>query len=375
MLNGNPKARFPLAQQVAYLDTAAEGLPPAGCEQALGAYLREKYRGTLGHEHLFEAQLETECLVARLLGTAAENVVLLANASEPLNLLANSIEWRPGDRVLVTDLEFPSNVLPWLRKKALGVELEVLPTEHGKVELEQFLSRITEKTRVVAVSLVSYKSGTRIPFLRELAEVTHRAGGILCVDATQALGRVPVSVEGVDFLVASGYKWLLGMHGLGVVYFAPDLREQLRPQTIGWYSVQDLFSPSRFERFIYNDSARSLQPGMPNFPAMYALKNGVEYLLSIGVERIDQELRPLVSELREGLRDLGTDLLTPCDSKYASGIVAFANPDPEAIGASLQRAGVVVWVGDGRVRASVHVYNDRTDVRRCLEALRTILPS
>jgi selenocysteine lyase/cysteine desulfurase len=369
MLNGNRKARFPLAQEVAYLDTAAEGLPPSGCEQALGAYLHEKYRGTLGHERLFEAQLETECLVARLLGTSAENIVLLAN------LLANSIEWRPGDRVLVTDLEFPSNVLPWLRKKALGVELEVLPTEQGKVELEHFQSRITEKTRVVAVSLVSYKTGTRLPFLRELAEITHRAGGILCVDATQALGRVPVSVEGVDFLVASGYKWLLGMHGLGVVYFAPDLREQLRPQTIGWYSVQDLFSANRFERFIYNDSARSLQPGMPNFPAMYALKNGLEYLLSIGVDRIDQELRPLVAELREGLLDLGTDLLTPCDSKYASGIVAFANADPEAIGASLQRAGVLVWVGDGRVRASVHVYNDRTDVQRCLEELRNILPS
>ncbi len=375
MLNGNRKARFPLAQEVAYLDTAAEGLPPAGCEQALGAYLREKYRGTLGHERLFEAQLETEFLVARLLGTAAENVVLLANASEPLNLLANSIAWRPGDRVLVTDLEFPSNVLPWLRKKAVGVELEVLPTEHGTVDLEQFQSRITEKTRVVAVSLVSYKSGTRIPFLRELAQATHRVGGILCVDATQALGRVPVSVEGVDFLVASGYKWLLGMHGLGAVYFAPALREQLRPQTIGWYSVQDLFSPNRFERFLYSDSARCLQPGMPNFPAMYALKNGVEYLLSIGVERIDLELRPLVSELREGLQNLGASLLTPCDSKYASGIVAFASADPETIGASLQRAGVVVWVGDGRVRASVHVYNDRADVQRCLEELRTILPS
>ena len=375
MLDGNLKARFPLAGELAYLDTAAEGLPAPGCEEALREYWREKSRGALGLEHYFQTQLETERAVAQLLGTTAEDIVLLANASEPLNVLANSIDWLPGDRVLVTDLEFPSGVLPWLRMKPLGVEVEVLPTERGVVELGQFQSRITEKTRVVLVSQVSYKSGTQIGFLRELAEVTHRAGGILCVDATQAMGRVPVSVEGIDFLVASSYKWLLGSHGLGVVYFAPALRQRLLPRTAGWWSVQDLFSPHRFERFSHRDGARSWQPGMPNFPAIYALKTGIEYLLQVGVERIDQELRPLVTELREGLQDLGANLLTPCEPRYASGIVSFANEHAEAIGAALGRAGVVVWVGDGRVRASVHLYNDRADIRRCLEALRPIFSS
>ena len=373
MLDGNLKALFPLAEEVAYLDTAAEGLPAPGCAEALRAYLRQKCRGALGLEHYLQTQLETERAVARLLGTAAQDVVLLANASEPLNLLANSIDWRPGDRVLVTDLEFPSSVLPWLRMKPLGVEVEVIPSDCGIVELEQFQSRITEHTRVVAVSQVSYKSGTQIWYLRDLAEATHRAGGILCVDATQALGRVPVSVEGVDFLVASGYKWLLGVHGLGVVYFAPALRQRLLPQTVGWYSVEDLFRPDRFERFSYKDGAGSLQPGMPNFPAIYALKTAVEFLLSIGVERINRELCPLVAELREGLQDLGASLLTPRDPRYASGIVAFADEQAASIGAALQSAGVVVWVGDGRVRASVHLYNDRADIRCCLAALQTIL--
>jgi selenocysteine lyase/cysteine desulfurase len=375
ILDGNRKAPFPMAREVAYLDTAAEGLPAPGCEESLRAYWREKSRGALGLEHYFQTQLDTERAIARLLGTDTEDVVLLANASEPLNLLANSIDWRAGDRVLVTDLEFPSGVLPWLRMKPLGVEVEVLPTERGVVELAEFQSRITERTRVVMVSQVSYKSGTQIPFLRDLGEVTHRAGGILCVDATQALGRVPVSVRGVDFLVASAYKWLLGTHGLGVVYFAPALRKRLLPQTIGWWSVQDLFSPHRFERFSRRDGARSWQPGMPNFPAIYALKAGVEYLLHLGVERIDQELRPLMNELRHGLQDLGANLLTPCDPKYASGIVSFANEQAEAVGAALAQAGVLVWVGDGRVRASVHLYNDRADIRRCLDALRPIFSS
>src|SRR5207249_4599100 len=106
-------------------------------------------------------------------------------------------------------------------------------------------------------------------------------------------------------------------------------RHRIRPPTIGWWSVQDLFSPDRFERFSYQDGARSLQPGMPNFPAIYALKTGIEYLLRIGVERIYRELHPLVAELREGLQNLGANLLTPADPKYASGIVAFASDDAE----------------------------------------------
>lgn len=369
MTIGMNRAAFPRAREVAYLDTAAEGLPPEGCATALEEYLRAKRSGTPGRKRIHEMERETECAVARLLGTSAEHVALLANASEALNLLANSIEWRPGDRVLLTDLEFPSNVVAWLRLEELGVEVDVIPSERGVVSLEQFRERLNGRTRLVSVSQVSYKSGTQIPFLAELSAEAHRAGALFCIDATQALGRVPVSVEGVDFLVASSYKWLLGTHGLGVVYFSPRVQERLRPGTAGWYSVERLFRPDRFERFDYKSGARSLQAGMPNFPAIYALKAGVDYLLQFGVERIDRELRPLVSALRQGLDALGLDLLTPREARYQSGIVSFAHHSPEDLSAELERNGIIVWGGDGRVRVSVHLYNDRDDIRRCLEAL------
>ena len=367
------KAGFPRACEVAYLDTAAEGLPPKGCAEALEAYLREKGRGSSGRARIYEMQRETECSVARLLGTSAENIALLANASEALNLLANSIDWRPGDRVLLTDLEFPSNVLAWLRLKDLGVQLDVIPTERGVVCLDQFRERLDERTRLVSVSQVSYKSGTHIPFLAQLAKETHRAGALFCVDATQALGRVPVSVEGVDFLVGSSYKWLLGTHGLGIVYCSPSLYEQLGLGNAGWYSVEHLFRSDRFERFDYKAGARRLQAGMPNFPAIYALKVGVDYLLQFGVERIDRELRPVIAELRQGLEALGLDLLTPAEPDYNSGIVSFAWPSPESLALELERQGIIVWGGDGRVRVSAHLYNDRDDIRRCLEALESLV--
>jgi selenocysteine lyase/cysteine desulfurase len=361
---------FPLAREVAYLDTAAEGLPPLACEAALTAYWREKSRGTPGRARLFEKQRETEESVARLLGTSAQNIALLANSSEALNLLANSIDWREGDEVLISDLEFPSNVVVWLRLKELGVRLIVIPTRGGVLRLEDWTARLSRRTRVVSVSQVSYKTGTQMPFLTTLTEEAHRAGALFCVDATQALGRVPVSVKGVDYLVASSYKWLLGTHGLGVVYMSPETREQVRPRTAGWYSVDSVFHPDRFESFTPKRCAGQLQSGMPNFPGLFALDAGVQFLLSVGIERLDRELRPLIRALRDGLAEQGLDLLTPAAPEFASGIVSFACDEAAARADWLAEQDVIVWGGDGRVRISVHVYNDANDIHRCLDAIR-----
>lgn len=367
------KDLFPLTRQVSYLDTAAEGLPPLTGEAALTEYWHAKSRGTPGRAHLFAKQKETEEAAAKLLTTSAENVVLLANASEALNLFANSIDWNPGDEVLISDLEFPSNVLVWLRLKEMGVRLSVIPTSGGALALEDWTSRLSQRTRVVSTSQVSYKTGTQIPFMSELAEEAHRAGALFCVDATQALGRVPVSVEGVDYLVASTYKWLLGSHGLGVVYISPGMRDRLRPRTAGWYSVESLFYPERFEAFTPKRTAGQLQSGMPNFPGIYVLKAGIDFLLSVGVERFNCDLRPLVKTLHDGLQDQGLNLLTPASPEFASGIVSFECEEPAAIAARLEDEHIVVWGGDGRIRVSLHVYNDQEDVDRFLQAIRRLV--
>jgi selenocysteine lyase/cysteine desulfurase len=368
MIDEQKASRFPGTEGRTYLDTAAEGLPPASMVDALQEYARDKNLGTPGRVRLHEVERGVTASAARLLGAPAEDVVLLPNASEGLNLLANSPQWSGGE-VLISDLEFPSNVAPWLRLRGQGVSLKVMPTRHGTVTLDDYLSRMTSATRLVSVSQVSYKSGTQISFLRELSEEVHGRGALLCVDATQALGRVPVSVEGVDFLVASTYKWLLGSHGLGVVYASPALREELRGSTAGWYSIQDLFSPHRFEAFSHKDGAAALMAGMPNFPGIYALREGLNAILAEGPERIDERLRPLVRELREGLAERGFDLLTPAGEEFASGIVAFTHHKPEWLGAELARQNVIVWAGDGRVRVSVHLYNNAADIGSFFAAL------
>ena len=368
------KDHFPRTRQIVYLDTAAEGIPPSAAGEALERYWEHKSMGSPGRKRLYETDWETTALAAGLLGAATDDVALLGSASDALNVLANSIDWAPGDEVVIMDLEFPSNVLPWLHLGRKGVQVKLVRSRNGGVDLEDFLKAIGPRTRLVTVSQVSYKSGAQISFLAELAAAAHDAGAVFCLDVTQALGRVPVSIEGVDYLVASSYKWTLGCHGVGIVYLDPSLRQRMVPAAVGWYSVNNLFREDRFESFEPKAGAGCLVTGMPNFPGIYALQAGLRHVTAAGPAEIDRRLRPLITRLRSGLEERGYDLLTPPATDAASGIVAFAHADAERVGAELGERGVNVWAGDGRVRASVHLYNDTSDIEAYLDALDAISP-
>ena len=368
------KALFPRATEVAYLDTSAEGLPVPGCAEAFQQYFRDKSQGTPGRKALHRVEAETIALVAELLATDPENVTFLANASDAFNLLANSLEWHAGDEIIISDLEFPSNVLPWLRLQQRGVRVVLISAVAGAMTWQRVTAHITARTRLISLSLVSYWSGAYLPDVPRIAEAARRVGAILSIDATQAFGRCPVSLEGVDFLMSSSFKWLLGPHGLGIVYISPSFRDRLaNPASIGWYSVGNVFSADRFERYDLKPGARCLAAGMPNFLSIYGLRASLSFLRDIGIHRIFENLRPVVDQLRRGCSTLGCDMLTPAEEQFASGVVAFRHPRADRIGAALAQRNIVVWGGDNRVRASVHLYNDTGDVTRFLEALEAVL--
>lgn len=362
---------FAAPEGTVYLDTAAEGIPPPAAQEAVACYLRDKGRGSAGRAAMFEQEHALKEEAARLLGAAPDSIALLSSASEGLNLLANSIAWRPGDEVVTTDLEFPSGVLAFLRLRERGVRLRVVRSHGGAVTAAAICNALGPATRLLVLSQVSYKTGANLDSIRAIASQAHQAGALVCVDATQALGRVPVSIDGADFLVASSYKWMLGLHGLGLTYVSPGLWEKLEPASLGWYSVSDLFGRNRFEAYQAKPGAARLMAGMPNFAPIYALRRSLELLRRAGVNEIHAQSAPVVAAIREGFERLRLAVLTP--PGYPSGIVSFEHPDCARIGAALAARNVVVWAGDGRVRASVHLYNSAGDAAALLESLEAVL--
>jgi selenocysteine lyase/cysteine desulfurase len=367
------KHRFSTAQQFVYLDTAAEGLLLPEWEEALGEYCSAKARGSPADKDFYRVEAETVELCADFLGTQPANVVLLSNTSAAIIALAGAIDWKPADEVIISDLDFPSGVLPWLRLRKLGIKVTLVRSDAGVLRWEQFAEVMSPQTRLISLSLVSYKTGTYLPFIAKLAREANRVGAIVCIDATQALGRCPVSLDGVDYLMSSTHKWLLGPHGLSIVYVSSELRKNLDPVGVGWWSVENIFTEDRFERYKLKDGAACLSPGMPSFLPMYLLSRSIGFIQDAGVQRVYESLKPVVAALREGLAGLGLDLLTPASPEFASGIVSFAHQNAQELGALLEQNGVIVWADDGRVRSSVHLYNDAMDVKRYLEVLKRVL--
>jgi cysteine desulfurase / selenocysteine lyase len=366
------KQFFPRALEVAYLDSAAEGLPAPGSAEAAARYFRDKHLGSPGRRYFYEVEAETLALAATLMGAGSNDVTLLSNASEALYLIAGSLQWRPGDEVIISELEFPSNVLPWLRLREQGVKVIYVPDDKGVLHWGTVAEHITARTRLVSLSLVSYKTGAYLRGVPELSAAIRKVGGFLSIDGTQALGRCPVSLDGVDYFMSSSFKWLMGPHGLGLVYLSPEFRKYIQPPSLGWHSVKNAFSFDRFERYSLKEGAGCLAAGMPNFLSIYALRESLRFLLQANVSTIYKELQPVVEKLRHGFERLGCDMLTPAGSEWASGIVAFRHDRSDEIGAALERERVIVWGGDNRVRASVHLYDDMDDIDHCLAALSSV---
>jgi|SRR6185437_9652108 len=364
---------FPAALQSAYLDTAAEGLPVPAMERALSEYAEQKARGTPGRLKHFTKEMEARELAAQLLGTDVLTVTFAPSTSDALNILAASFPFKPGDEIVISDLEFPSNVLPWLALRRNGVRVVVVPSVAGEVRLQDLLEAITSKTRLVSISLVSYKTGAYFPYISDLAEAAHSVGAALCVDATQALGRCAVTLAGVDYLMASTFKWLMGPHGLAIVYVSPEFRQRFELAGVGWYSVETAFSKDRFERYSLKPGAACIAAGMPNFGSLYSLCESLRFLLSLDLDRERKRVDQLSRELRQSLQEKPVNMLTPESAGLVSGIVSFEHPEAVRVGDILNQLGVIVWAGDGRVRASLHFYNDRSDIVRCVSALDSAL--
>jgi cysteine desulfurase / selenocysteine lyase len=358
-----------------YLNTAAEGLPIATAAAALARALAAKGRGSLGRDTLYAGEARCRAAAADLLGVETSEVALVPSVSDGIDQFVGAFPWRPGDEVLLNDLEFPSNVAPWLSARdRFGARVRVLPTRGGVLEPEDVESALTDQTRVVALSSVSFKSGGRVD-LERIARLVHDAGAAVCLDATQGLGVVSVPKDAWDVVWSSGYKWLLGVHGVAVMAVRRATLDGLRGGAPGWRSVAEPFAADRFERLDWHTDARRFHAGMPAFGPIFVLEDAIAALQAVGIGVIEEHVEHLSQRLMTGLEALGVAPLTPRPPARRAGIVAFETPSFEGIAADLERAGVDVWARDGRVRVSFHCYTSLEDIDRCLEALGGSLPA
>ena len=373
MLTPDTRARdFPGLDGKAYLNTAAEGIPPLAVGEALQQYIRDKQLGMDGREPHFEEWNSARSLVGEMFGLSTDEVTICSCSSEAFNLAVRAAGLQPGDEVIINDLDFPAGSTPWLNDDC-AAEGKIWRHRDWSLELEDLVALLGPRTRVVSTSLVSFFNGFMVP-LNEMIELVHQhSDALVVVDVTQALGRIPLDLSQVDLVISSTHKWILSSHGGGLVGVPSRCADRWTVPVGGWFNLQDAFGSERFDQVVVKPGAAGFTVGMPNFPAVYAIRASLAYIKDTGVEAINAAARPLVESCLAGLADLPVELISPRDPDRLAGIVSFRHPDAEVIHQKLLEENIHVMAHAGRLRVAIHGYNTMDDIERLLAKLRQLL--
>lgn len=362
------KHEFIGLEQCAWLYNGAETPPHRGVMQAMQDYVMARSLGPRGREQHTRVEQQCRANIADLLHGQSQDIALLSNASEAITAIAQSLDFQEGDNIVINTLEFPSGVYPWLMLQARGVEVRRVEHRDWHVSVDDILNAVDERTKLVMTSHVSFVSGARLDY-RTLYRELQETETLLLLDVTQSLGTMPVYMYEADIVVSSSYKWLLSVHGLGILGINPKRLHNFLPAAAGWRSVTDLFTADRFLRFTFAGEARRFELGYPSYPTIYTLAFTSALLRDIGVGRIEEYILHLGQYLIEQLHAKGYTVMTSMDPQCRGGNISFQCAQAEETAERLLQEGVYVWGGDGRIRASIHLFNDRDDIDRLIGLL------
>lgn len=395
------RADFPILSRrigdkpLVYLDSAATSQKPVPVMDAVDRYYRESnanvHRGvhSLGNEatDVFEG---ARARVARFLDAPSpDGVVFLRNTTEALNLVASSYAREllaPGDRIVVTEMEHHSNLVPWqLAAERRGLELAYVPVlDDGTLDMS-VLSRLLEApTRLIALTHQSNVLGTINP-VREITRMAHERGVLVCVDAAQSLPHMPVSVRDldVDFLAFSGHK-MCGPMGAGVLWARPELLERMPPFLGGGSMIMKV----DMQRSSWNTVPHKFEAGTPDVASAAGLAAACDYLDAVGLDAIHAHEQALTAHMVSMLAELGgITVYGPADLAHRGGTVSFnvADVHPHDVGTIVDREGVAVRAGHhccqplmrrfdvaATARASAYLYTTHEEIDALGAALQEV---
>ncbi|RLP95265.1 aminotransferase class V-fold PLP-dependent enzyme [Micromonospora sp. CV4] len=328
-----------------WLNTASYGLPPEPAWTAMQAALADWRVGRTSWEGWGDSVNRARNAFAGLIGVPGEDVAVGATASQMLAPVAAALP--AGSTVVVPEIEFTSNLFPWLVQAERGVTVRTVPAD-------ELVDAIDADTDLVAFSLVQSADGA-VAAYDEIVASARAHGALVVVDASQACGWLPFDGSLADVVVVSGYKWVMGPRGCAYAYLAPSLRDQLRPDAAGWYAGRDPHASYYGPPLRLADDARRFDIS-PAWFSWVGAAPALELVAEIGVPAIQAHNVALANRFLTGLgRPPGE-----------SAIVTVDVPDAER---RLSAAGIRAAVRAGRVRASFHVYSTEADVDAALTAL------
>jgi kynureninase len=373
------RAEFPVLERKAYLISASLGPISNRSRAYLDDYIEAwASKGAPDHvwfEDIFPRMGALKSSFAALAGCDADELAITANISVAISTVASALDFGERNKVVMSELDFPTDGHVWLAQRRRGVEIEWLRSPDGlTIPLEEFDRAIDERTAVVMVNRVLYRSSAILD-AKEVCRIARERGALSFVDDYHGIGIVPLDLHdlGCDVYAAGSLKWLCGGPGLVFLYVRRDLVPELEPLVTGWFAQAEPFSFD-LERLEYHPTARRFEHGTPPAPVYFIAQGGLDVIAEVTPGRIRERQGELQDRLIARADELGLPVRTPRERSARGGVVN-VGVGPEAgkiCHALLERDVSTDYRGDG-LRISPHFFNTEDDIDRCFEELRAQL--
>jgi kynureninase len=371
------RPEFPILERTNYMISNSLGAMPRGVYDAMKGYADTwATRGVRAWEErwwMLGTQVGDE--IGALMNAPKASVSTHQNVSTCQAVIASCLDFSgPRNKVVYSDMNFPSVMYFWEAQRPLGARVHMVPTDGISVPTERLLDGIDEQTLIVPISHVLFRSAY-INDVAAIVEKAHRVGAYVMLDMFHSLGTMPVDVQklNVDFATGGVLKWLCGGPGVGYLYVRPDLGSKLQPRITGWVAHQHPFDfeigPNR-----YTDPPYRFMNGTPHVPAMEAARPGIAIIAAAGIANIREKSKRQTARLIQLADQHGWRVHTPRDPEKRGGTVSIDMPDSYEVSRELLKRDILVdFRPQAGVRFSPHFYTKDEEIEAAIGAVDEIL--
>ncbi len=374
------REQFPLAETkrgIAYFNSASTGPLCRPVKEALEDYyeMSQYSDGSLSRPDIdriaFRHLDNIRTLGAKMLGARHDEVGFGFNTGFGLNIAAQGLPLVKGDEVLLSDVEFPANVYPWLVLRQKGVRVKLIETTDRFFDINKLQRGITAKTKVLSLSYVQFFNGFKNDLVK-IGAICKERGIYFVVDGIQGCGVEPIDVKkcGIDILSSGAQKWMLSPLGTALFYVKKDLQEQLRQPFGSWLGVDWKLD---FTNLFHYDlpffaSARRFELGTYPYGHVFALSKALEILTELGIGNIQKHNHFLLDKLISYLKvDERFRIVSNLEKRHRSSILSFTCNNAHDLYLKLNKAKIFTSFREGAIRVSVHLFNNEKDIDRLIK--------
>ncbi len=370
-LPGSIRDRFPILERAVYTNSCSQGALSNDVRAAYEQYMTDWDDRGAPWELWVEQAEGARARFARLLNATPDEIAVTTSVSAGVSSLLSGLRHAEGrNKIVISDFEFPTIGQITHAQELLGSKVDhVAAAPDATIPLERLAEAIDDETGLVAITLVSFRNGSKTD-VKEVIRLAHEVGALVLVDSFQGVGAIPIDVQDLnaDFVTGGVLKYLLGSSGLAFLYCRADLLPQITPTVTGWFADEDIFKMDIYD-YSPSATARKFESGTPPIPNIYAGNAGMDLMHEIGIAATERHVGRLTAQLIEGLDRIGAKMVTPRDPTKRGPMVAVATTDEQAMVAALKEDGILTSARDGNIRLSFHCYNSEEDIESVVAGL------